>query len=169
MKTPALTHLIVAALVFLVLVGAYVYAFFETQRLERDVLTLSADIAAKTNEHQEAGSVRTALAEVEAQEAKLESHLVPASDIVPFLESVEALGSEFGARVSVLSVSDPAEDGKIALSLSVEGSFDAVMRTVGVLENSTRASVIRSLTLDAADDGMWSAAVSAFSLAPLSP
>ena len=55
--------------------------------------------------------------------------------MVGFINGLEAQGQALGTTVSVLSVS--AGTGKqptFMLSLTIEGTFDTVMRTVGVIE-----------------------------------
>jgi hypothetical protein len=165
MKT-YLSHLILAVALLLIAGGAYAFWFFETRHAAETASGYASEILLKTREHERAGSSKALLPEIEAEEARSASRFVPAEEIVPFLEEIEELGSSLGATVSVVSVGDPGEDKRIRLALSIQGSFDAVMRTVGVMEQGRRASAVPSLTLDTNDDGTWTAAVTLIVLSP---
>jgi hypothetical protein len=163
----SLSHLMLAGALLLITGAGYAFLLLDTKRIEQEAVALATEIETKTRQHERAGSNRAALSEVEAEEALIMSHFVPQEDIVSYLETLEETGAAFGARVSVLSVGDPASDGKIALSVSINGSFDAVMRTVGVIEHGQKASVVHSLTLDGNGEGAWSAALTFTTLSPL--
>ncbi len=152
-----------------VLVGVYVLGFLKIKDMEREVATLAGEIATKTSEYAHATETRSVLEEVVLQETEIDTHFVPTHSIVAFLESVEGLGTVFGTKVTVVSVSDPSTNGEIALALSVEGRFDAVMRTLGLLEHSQVASATKTLTLDTAGDGAWTAAITGVVLTPKTP
>jgi hypothetical protein len=167
MRTSTITHFMIALVAFLASLGGYWFWLSEIQREEESVHALEAQIAAKTELHARSGSARAALSKIEAEETALLSHFVSAEEIVSFLESLEKLGEELDARVAVLSVTDPDASGKITLSLSVSGPFDEVMRTIGVIEHGAHASAVRTLSLDASEEGRWEASLSVVVLTPL--
>ncbi len=169
MKTPAVSHLVLSLIVALALVAGYAYWFMQVRLLEGKAEALTLDIAVKTEEYSRASGTKDTLAGIVAEEAEVRAHFVPTESIVAFLEGVEALGNQFGTTVTVVSVTDPAPDGRITLSLSISGSFSAVMRTLGLIEYSQYASATRSLTLDTGGDGVWTAAASVVVLAPITP
>jgi Tfp pilus assembly protein PilO len=169
MKTPALSHAATALLVVMLLGVGYAFWFITTENAAAHADALSSEINAKAAQHAHADTTRDTVSQVEADEATIETHFVPEEEIVSFLEELEALGGTLGSKVIVLSVTDPDGQGRITLALSISGSFDAVMRTVGVVEHGTRVSAVRSLTLDAGSDGMWTAAATVTVLAPPSP
>lgn len=158
-KGPALS-LIVSVLVALGAVGGYVFWYHLMQGLRAESVQLETDILAKEGERVRAASARTAEGDLLAQENFIASHLVKTTDIVLFLERIEGTGKTFGAVVKVASVSGEGKtsNGKISLALSVTGTFDAVMRTVGAIENGPYANMVSDLTLDTPDKGeTWSA------------
>lgn len=166
MKNHALVHALLALLAFALLLGAYVYWLSLTRATERSVQELIAEVDTRTKVHEGAGSARDQLAKLEADEAMIQGHFVPTDDIVPFLESLESSGDAFGASVTVLSVGEADAGGKITLALAISGSFDGVMRTVGIIEHGAHASAVRSLTLDTGGDGVWNAAATVTILSP---
>ncbi len=158
-KGPALS-LIVSVLIALSAIGGYVFWYDLMQGLRTETAQLETDILAKEGERIRAASARTAEDDLLAQENFIASHLVKTDDIVLFLETIEGTGKAFGATVQVASVSGEgkASNGKISLSLSITGTFDAVMRTLGAIENGPYANMVSDLTLDTPDKGeTWSA------------
>ena len=158
MKNVSLIHTLSALVVALALIGGYLWVFAGIQKMEEQALALSSEIAVKTSEQERASDTRAALEALVQDESNVRAHFVPTESIVPFLESLETLGSELGADVTVVSVSDPDDTGTITLSLSISGSFEAVMRVAGRIEYGPVASATKTLTLDAGDDGVWNAA-----------
>lgn len=156
---PSALHLAIACLFALGTLGGYVFWYGYVQQLDADSATLAEEIAAKDLERARTASARSAEADVVAQETFVKSHLVATADIVSFLEQLERTGKSLGATVHVASVSDQAKssDGTISLSLSVTGSFDTVMRTLGAIEEGPYAIMANDISLDTADGSSWSA------------
>ena len=157
------------SVVVVVLLGTYALWFFKIQDMKIKVESLATEIAAKTNEYANVSKTLSVLQNVVAQETEVNTHLVPTNSIVAFLESIENLGEVFGTLVTVVSVSDPSPQGEITLALSIKGSFDAVMHTLGLIEHSQFASATKTLTLDTTGEGEWTAAVTGIVLTPHTP
>lgn len=93
---------------------------------------------------------RAALAEISDDEASVRSYFVPESGVVEFINGLEKLGTAQKSEVKVLSVSTAGSAAQpiLTLSLSIHGTFDSVMRTVGAIEYApfdlwvTRLSVV---------------------------
>lgn len=150
---------LVIALVFVgIAMGGYAFWYFETKQMSVRASELAGEIATKEAARSRTNSARAGLPELGADETFVASHFVATADIVSFLERLEATGKAFGAVVEVASVTgdDKSSEGSISLSLSVTGSFDAVMRTVGAIEHGPFANQVQSLTLDTSGDG-WTA------------
>ncbi len=155
MKAP-LIQLTIAILALIAAAGGYVLGFGLVSSAKEEATTLASDIAAKEVVQARGASARTRLAEVVSDEEFLAGHFVASADIVSFLEGLEGAGDAFGATVKVASVTGatPTEEGRIALALSIEGSFDAVMKTLGVIEHGRYAMTARDLSLSGVD-GLW--------------
>lgn len=156
---PHLVQLGVAIAVALAALAGYTLWYGAVKQLDADAASVATEIAAKDAARARTVSARSAEAGLAEQEAFVAGHLVAPADIVPFLERLEKAGKEFGASVHIASVSDQAaaSDGRLSLSLSVTGSFDAVMRTLGAIEQGTYAIAINDLSLNTSDQATWSA------------
>ncbi len=108
-------------------------------------------------------ALKSASDTLDASEQEIASHFLKKDGVVSFLGSLEQSGKPVGAQVSVVSVSadNNVQHPRASVTLLVSGTFDAVMKTIGMLENSSYDSVVTNLKLDAgAQDktATWSAA-----------
>jgi hypothetical protein len=107
-------------------------------------------------------SARAALAEIANDEAQVKSYFVPESGVVAFITTLERLGTAQNSRVSVLSVSTAGSTAQpiLVLSLSIKGTFDAVMRTVGAIEYAPYDLSVSRLSVGQDDKNLWHADLS---------
>lgn len=168
MRRRTLFQLLGALLLLLGIAGAYGgwYAVVRTQSAE--AARLLEEVRVKSEDSARLKAAREALERIANDENAVTGYLVRQEDIVAFLGTLEQAGSTMGAVVEVESVSAETEGARdaIVLSLSIRGSFDAVLRTVGAIEYGPYDSSITSLTLDsvATDEGRtgtWNASVTA--------
>lgn len=125
------------------------------------VARLENEIEIKTRAEDRIASARAALAKVAADEALMESYFVSETGVVEFINDLEARGAALGATVKVLSVAEDTANAYRALTfvLSIEGTFDAALRTIGSIEYSPRHLRISALSLAQNQDsrGGWRA------------
>lgn len=148
------------ALLFALLAGllyGWWYVQVTTEIAQSEALAAEAQMLGE--EFSRSALARTELAALAVDEAFVAGRFLPVPEIVEFLEELETTGRSFGAQVSVVSVADATTKGRLSVALSIAGSFDAVMRTIGAVEYGRYASVVRNLTLDTAGEGEWSASM----------
>jgi len=165
MKRIALIQLVLALALFAIVAGGYALWYASVGSLSATSARLAEEIQGKSKDSARIHAATAALSSLEANEASVRAYLVRTSDIVPFLESIEQTGTELGATVDVVSVAaETAGRPHLALSLKVQGSFDAVMRTIGAIEYGPFDSTLTGLTFDTVEtaDGVavWTAATS---------
>lgn len=154
MNLRPLIPLLFSILILLGCVGLYGFGYYALTQWKAKVATQATEIMTKTQELERTQKAHTALMTLASDEQALEQYAVAKGNIVPFLETLQASGRAQGARVDVISVAD-AKDGahnRIALSLSITGSFDAVMRTLGGIEYGPYDGVVTSLSLKNGSD-----------------
>jgi len=69
-------------------------------------------------------------------QALLETHFIKSSDVVPFLNTIEALGPAVGASAEIDSVDTSPDGASLIVELQASGSFGAVYKFLTLLENS---------------------------------
>lgn len=153
-----------AILLLIIVIGLYAtdYHFFTVEKEQAQ--TVEKQIIDKKAEIERARKAESTLSSLTANEELIHSYSLSREDIVAFLETLQTTGSSLGANVQVLSVADDKANPhpRVTISLLVVGTFDSVMRTLGVFENAPYDSSISSLTLSSQkqDKGaaVWSAA-----------
>ncbi|VAW32330.1 hypothetical protein MNBD_CPR01-319 [hydrothermal vent metagenome] len=114
------------------------------------VNTLSQEIQNTHRALKYADTEKMILSSLSGEESSIKSYFVSYADVVSFLNVLETAGRASGAKVSVTSVS-PKTDSKrpmLIVSVKVKGNFDAVMRTVGAIENVPYYTIIKTITLE---------------------
>lgn len=155
----SLTDLAIACVVAGV-VGAG-YMAWDSAVIAKSTLVANVEhrIAVKTEAASRITSVRAALAEIEGDEQTIQNYFVSKSRIVSFIDEVEQQGRRLGATVGVLSVSsvDTPEYPVLSLTFAIEGTFDAVMRTVGAIEYAAYDLAIASFSMNQVSASVWHA------------
>lgn len=125
------------------------------------ITALQSRIDANMDTASRGAAARAALADMEGDEAAMREYFVSETGIVAFIDGLEALGRAVGnTTVSVLSVSmaaDAVARPAFKFALSIKGTFDGVMRTVGALEYAPYAISISSLSVAKNAKNDWQA------------
>lgn len=148
---------IILTLLLIVGVAGTVLAYKELTRIQTASVQISEEIAHQTAQEERTARVRSRLEQLGHDEELIQSHLVAVDDVVPFLQHIEGVGSDNGALLEVVSVSNTASEGYVRISIKVNGTFSAVMRTLGALEYDSYAISINSISIDKRDVDMWEA------------
>lgn len=148
MKT-ALTHFAVAVVVFVLTLAVYGFLYAAVANKSAAVAGLDERIQAKVETSHRIASARAALADISDNETTMRGYFVSESDVVAFINDLEARGRLQNASVTVLSVSTASENAHSALTiaLTIKGTFEAVMRTLGSVEYAPYYLRIGTLSL----------------------
>lgn len=154
-----LTSLILGLLVAFLAFVAYGAAYGAVSAKSAEVSALQDQINLRTATVNRLTTARATLAELSTDETSVANYFVPQSGIVSFIDNLEATGRALGANVQTQSVSTGGTSVRptLDLSLTADGTFDAVMRTVGAIEYAPYAISITRLSVGALDKGSWEA------------
>lgn len=158
MRSPAV-HLLLASLVCIATMVGYGFWYATVEAKSTEVALLENQIATKTATAGHIASARASLADIAGDEASMRSYFVPETGVVAFINSLEGQGKKQGTVVNVLSVSTTVVGARPALSfsLTVNGSFDAVMRMVGMIEYAPYDLSLTSLSVQQDGKSSWRA------------
>jgi hypothetical protein len=161
MRSP-LAHILLATLILIGALALYASGYAALSRESASVAGLEQQIESTAQAVSRVASIRAALTELSSDEIAVQSYFVSEASVVSFINDLEARGLAQGATVSVLSVakSGTASRPALHLALSIKGTFDAVMRTVGIVEYAPYALSISSLAVSAGQSGTWNADLS---------
>ena len=155
----SLFHLLAAVTLCIVALIGYGVWYSTVSAESAAVADLQNNIVAKTEAVKRIAATRASLTDIAGDEALVQSYFVPEANIVSFINALESRGTAQKASVSVLSVSESGTKAQPALSFSitVKGTFDAVMRTVGSIEYAPYALSISSLSVAQDTKSGWHA------------
>lgn len=151
MNIKSFTPLIGSLVLVVVAASAYGFAYSLVGTKSGQVATLLDQINQKTEATTRVAVAKSELIALQSQEATVDQYFVSTSDVVPFLEQLAATGKYLGANVQVLSVSSvPGTPyGQLNLSLTITGSFNSVLRTLGAIEYGPHDTQVSSVTFAA--------------------
>jgi len=135
-KIPLITSFLIFILFSAVLFLLYKGINVKNENAEAKAATLEGEL----NRREDLKSLNLTLRKLEDQLASLGTHFAKSSDVVPFLDTVERLAPLAGVRAEVNSVNTAGSNGvsnsELLVELRAEGSFQAVYKFLGLLENS---------------------------------
>lgn len=135
MKSP-FSHLITISVLCIIAFIGYGVLYAALSSKSAAVAALENSIATKTETVKRIAATRATLAGIATDETVIQNYFVPETSVVTFIDALETHGKEQSAAVSVLSVSKTGttEQPTLTLSVTIKGTFDAVMRTAGAIE-----------------------------------
>ena len=160
MRSPVI-HLLLAIFVGLIASGGYAWWYNELSHKSSEAASLEAQIAVSQQQSSRIAAARAALAEIAADEAKVQNYFVSENTIVSFINVLQQTGAAQGATLKVLSVSKGGTtlQSTLVLALSIKGPFDSVMRTIGSIEYSPYAVSVATLSLTQDPQKGWDASL----------
>jgi hypothetical protein len=151
-------HFIIALAVAVAVLVGYSAWYAVVAKESASVANLQNQIVVKTEAASGVASARTAIAKVASDEAEVQNYFVPETGVVAFINNLEALGQAQGTTVRVLSVSaDAGAQPAFLFSLTVKGTFDAVLRTVGAIEYAPYDLSVSSFSFEQDAKNSWHA------------
>lgn len=156
MKTPLLHILIACSVLVAVFVGQGFW-YSVIAKKSSAVAVLQSKINEKSEATSRIASSRAELAKIADDEVTVRSYFVSENDIVSFIDDLQKNGLSQGTLVKVLSVSADGTNARPTLSLAVTvtGTFDAVMRTIGSIEYAPYDLSISKLSVMKSDKKTW--------------
>lgn len=155
----SLIQFILALVVCATTIAGYWFWYATIANKSVAVADLQSQIDAKTKTANRITTTRAALAEISGDESGVQNYFVSETGVVAFINGLEDLGHSLGATVSVLSVSAggvPIQP-TFELALSVKGTFDAVVRTIGAIEYLPYDISMSTLSVGQDAKNNWSA------------
>ena len=139
----------------------YAFWYLTVSGKSKEVAGLQHQITTANETMNRIASARAALTEIAGDEMKVRSYFVPETSIVAFINDLEARGSAQGTTIDVASVSTGGTPSRPALllSITIKGTFDAVMRTVGSIEYAPYDISIATISIGQEVENAWRASL----------
>ncbi len=158
-RSSPLLQFTAAAVVCVLAVAGYGLWRARVAALSAQVSGIESRIQAASEASTRLSSARVALAQLTSDEAAVQAYFVPEASVVSFIDALQASGKSLGVGVTVASVSATKVGGRSALdvSLTLTGSFDAIMRMVGAVEYAPYDVSVTNLAASLDQTKGWSA------------
>ena len=152
-------HLIATLVICVVVLFGYGLWYSAISAKSAAVANLQSQIEEKIETMSRVASAHLALAEISGAQSSLRNYFVPETGVVSFIDGLEAHGEALGTTVRILSVSKGSNLGQPSLifSISIKGTFDAVVRTVGAIEYAPYNLSISQFSLARDGKNIWQA------------
>jgi hypothetical protein len=160
MKSPYLHLIIWLAICGATFVG---YGFWYTAVANKSsaVANLQNQIDTQTQTSARVAAARTALADISGDESLVQNYFVAETGVVPFIDTLQSLAQAQTATLKVLSVSTDGSAAQsnlvLLLTISIDGTFDSVMRSVGAVEYAPYDITVSQLSVTKDDKNAWHA------------
>lgn len=152
-------HLLVWIFICAVVIIGQIFWYVVISNKSIAVADLQRQIDTKKETAERISSARTALAEIAGDESVVQSYFVPENGVVPFIENLETRVRAQSATMKVLSVSvgDAKKKPSLLFSVTVNGTFDSVMRSIGVIEYAPYDISVSKLSIVKDSKNNWHA------------
>jgi hypothetical protein len=142
--------------------GVYFFWYQNVTKLSAHAADLLTHVNEKDTEIKRISAANATFAALSSDEAAIAQYFVADNKVVPFLEEIQSTGKSFGSSIEVVSVSaETIGAPHLTVSLKIDGTFDAVVRTLGALEYAPRDIVVNDIALTstpgAKGESLWSA------------
>jgi hypothetical protein len=128
---------LLSALISLIAIGTFVFFLHVIKHKNEHTSSVISSLEDKQIKKENSFALLQKTDEVEAIHQSINAYLVDPSKIDSFVEYLEGLGVVTGAKVKAQAVEiSSAEKNTILIRLSIKGGFDAVMKTVALIENA---------------------------------
>ncbi len=155
---PPTPHLVAAGFALLVAVGGAWSSYASLTEKSVAAAALHVEAGYKTSLAESASSAQAIRAEIARNERLLAEYFISDTEIAAFAANLERKGMELGVLVRDVSTVSIQADGRPAhrITLTVSGTFDALMRMTGSIEYSPYDISIESLAAMHAEGVIWS-------------
>ena len=159
--------LVVSMIVLVVSVSAYILMYRAVVTDAESAAAARTATVKASADATRAKAIADAYQQTTSSRARLSTFLVNDSNVVAFIKKVESISKQSGATVSISSISSGtagvSSKKAVIAAVSITGSWSAVMRAIGLVENMPYAIMVQSVRLGGstvASGSEWSASIS---------
>lgn len=116
--------------------SSFIFLYKETNNNEKNRKLAETEWSVEASKRYEMGFMTDSIKAIEKERLSLETHFARQSDVVPFLNTVEQLAREVGAKADITSVAVLANNLGLVAEVKSVGSFASVYKFLLLLENS---------------------------------
>ncbi|MCX6755279.1 MAG: hypothetical protein NT068_01920 [Candidatus Nomurabacteria bacterium] len=119
-----------------VFVFGFIYLYNQINNKNISAASLTEQINTETDRRDKITALNSEIKAIAKERGMLATHFAKSSDVVPFLDNLQALAKSVGATAEVSSLDLTAEGGGLEVKMKATGSFVSVYKLLSLLENS---------------------------------
>lgn len=157
---------VIYTLYVLVFLGVYVYIFFHIQEKNASAAAAHVRVAQLQEQNQQMNNLNSTIRNIQNRKEKLHEFFVDSERIVNFLETIEKMGTDSGADVTVRSISEGETSAQtvneLKLDLAVDGTWSHVYHFISLLENLPLKITVDTISLgkrNSQEGTQWSGSI----------
>lgn len=157
---PSLTSLAGAALIFLVVFGAYEVWYTRVAKKSNTLSKLQSELAVKKETILRMDTARSILQQHSDPARNPTSYFVAQEDVASFISMLEGIAEDSGTTLEVVEVSvsnSTKPMPQLSFTLRIDGAFAPVMQTLGIMEHVPYAVAFSTLSIVKQENGAWHA------------
>src|SRR6185369_7104981 len=130
------TSLVLSLLFLCVSLVAYFYAYKTINSNDAETRTKEEAWDKEAQRSEEIRQLDNSIRIISDERAALETHFARSSDVVPFLDTTEALAPTVGTKAEVTSVEILKDHSGLLVGMKAEGTFQGLYKFITLIENS---------------------------------
>ncbi len=127
---------ILAILLFVACSLIFFFIYSEINTNNEKANLSNADLDAAIAERNRIKLLNNSIKSIKDDSALLDTHFAKSSDVVPFLDTIERLAPQVGAKAETTSVDVTKDNTALIVKMNVTGSFKSIYKFINLLENS---------------------------------
>jgi hypothetical protein len=137
-----------ASIILLIFSCASFYILYNKINDNNDVSsTALSELQLESQKRSNLESLQRFIKDIDDDKENLDSHFIRSGDVVPFLNMVESLAPQVGAKSEVSAVNIGEDNKSLTVGIKATGSFESVYKFLKLLENSPYELQIVSMDL----------------------
>lgn len=130
------TPLFLSVIFFVISCSVFLYFLKEINKNNQESQLKETEWQTEALRRDEIKALDHSIKIIEAERTQLETHFAKSSDIVPFLDTIERLAPQAGAKAEVTSVNVSEDHTGLYVGMEAFGTFNGLYKFLTLLENS---------------------------------
>lgn len=128
---------IISAFIILALSGSvFAFLFLKIKSNEKVSEKMRQEWLVEASRREDLKSLEKSISSIDEERALLDSHFSTSSNVVPFLDMIEKLAKDVGAKAEPTLLNLSKDNAALIVQAKAEGSFTSVYKFLTLLENA---------------------------------
>lgn len=128
--------IVLSAIIFLLFVIAFWFLYNGIQKKNDASEKISTEWQTEDSRRNEIKTIMRSVGTIQTNNEIIGTHFANASNLVPFLDTIDSFAPKVGAENEIVSVDILPDTKELVIGIKVLGSFESIYRFLTLLENS---------------------------------